>query len=239
VPNASRDITPDTQREYVVRMVNESTEDFSQRYLTNIYRIPAGAEMIVPWEVMVSFCGNPYVVNTARNQEREDVFKRLRVRYGLYDNISDWDVLRPKLACYSIVSGDRLNTVLEDPTGVGVHQSTRTIADDTAMGAQIAALTQQIQALQAQMMIQTPSTITPTPVAPPEARLAPDGLPLDDDTAPTIPLTTSGTVGGVVATPPTPGQQIFDSPPPGAVPLPTTDVASEDVPNRAKISRPQ
>ncbi len=235
-PGVTAQITPDTNREYVVRLVNEGSTDFSQRHLTNIYTIPAGAEMIVPWEVMVAFCGNPYLVNTARNPEREQVFFRLRVRYGLYDNIADWQALRPQLACYSVVSGDRLNTVMEDPTGVGVHQATRTIADESVLASQIAAMTRQIEALQAQVMNQPGVTIVPTPIAPPEARLAADGLPVDDE--PFVPVTESGTAmsSPLIELPPTPGQRIFDQPPANAVPLPASDVASEDAPHRPKIT---
>ena len=235
-PGVTQQITPDSNREYVVRMVNEGTSDFRQRYLTNIYTIPAKAEMIVPWEVMVAFCGNPYVVNTAKNPEREDVWRRLRVRYGLYDNVDDWAALRPQIACYSVTTGERLATVMDDPTGVGLLPTNRTIADDTAMQQQIAALTAQLQALNAQVMQQSGAQIVPTPIAPPEARLAADGLPVDDET--TIPVTTSGTgqSAPLITLPETPGQRVFDQPPANSVPIPTSDSAVEDGPSRPKIT---
>lgn len=201
--------------EYVARLVNEGDTPFRARYLTSFYEIPVGGQMIVPWDVMVHFLGNPYATNTPNRMDRREYLKRLRVKYGAYDDDDAWEANYPRVGAYSVTTGERYCTIVDDPDGATLHSARTTMADQAALEGQIAAMKQQMEVLQQLAMQNAGGVVEPSSPAPP----MPDVASFSTVTPPSVTL------------PPTQNPQgIFDTPPPSSVPLVPATGAVEDTP---------
>jgi hypothetical protein len=230
---AQFDVRPQLgEREYVVRLVNppalEGGRDFQLQHLTDIYTIPAGTDTIVPWAVMVDFLGNPFSYDTARAQERAQNVKQIQMRYGVYDDEVEWERRKPTLQAYSVVTGERITSVVDDPRGE------KLASQSTARDRLSAPVSQQLQAMQQQIALLT-------------AKLAAEGhtVPGDPTSTPPAPgagssvVAPAGPTSNTFTAPPGPGittpataPQVFDAPPANAVPLPATpDVAQGALPD--------
>lgn len=189
---------PGPIRDYVVILRNESSDNFRMRYLTVEYVIAAYDELVVPWEVMVSFMGSPEVQNLGpRRMDRRNVYEKLRVKYGAYYDDELWEQNKPKLSAWR-VTGDRLTTVIDDPDGLAITPSQVSQQEAAATATQIAILQQQLEAttrLVTQLTGQANSTgmtppvpsdavIAPPQDAPLQAEWSPDDVNMDEgDTA--------------------------------------------------------
>lgn len=196
----------------LVRLVNEGETPFRARYLTDMYEIPVGGESFVAWDVMVNFLGNPNATNSVNRMDRREYLKRLRVKYGAYDDDVLWEENKPRLGAYSISTGERYRTIVDDPDGSTLHPATTTVADQAALHAQMAEMETRLKVLQQLAMQNAGGAVEPTSPAPPMPQpTAMDGTP-------------------TVEVPPQNPHGIFDTPPPGAVPLVPATGAVEDRP---------
>lgn len=193
-------------------VINEGDEPFTARYLTRMYSLPPGGRTILPWEVMVNFLGNPYAVNAPGRMDRQLFYKHLRVKYGAYDDDSAWETNKPRLAAYSLSTGERYKTVVDDPEGSTLHAAVTSMADQAAIQAQMAAMESRMKVLQQMLMDNAGGSVVESDVAPP--------MPGAGQTpAPSLIIPPSQNPHGV-----------FDSPPPGAVPAVPATGAVEDTP---------
>lgn len=193
-------------------VINEGDEPFTARYLTRVYSLPPGGRSILPWEVMVNFLGNPYAVNAPGRMDRQLFYKHLRTKYGAYDDDALWEANKPRLGAYSLSTGDRYKTVVDDPEGSTLHAAVSTIADQAAIQAQMQAMEQRMKVLQQMLMDNAGGSVHESDVAPPMPGAG---------QAPAVPL---------VIPPAANPQGIFDAPPPGAVPSVPATGAVEDTP---------
>lgn len=104
----------------VVTITNNGSDTFKQDYANRRYTIEPGASRGVPYHGMVLWCGDPRsmdVPNDPKRRFRTDEFKRLRIFYGVYDDMTQWEARIPKLGVESL-TGQVITTVLEDPDGL-------------------------------------------------------------------------------------------------------------------------
>jgi hypothetical protein len=117
------------------------------RYLTVEYLIQPDDDLVVPWEVMVSFLGSPDTQNYGpRRMDRKNVYEKLRVKYGAYWDDEMWEQNKPHLVAYR-VTGERLVTVVDDPDGLAITPSAVSQQQAMAASAQMEMLQQQVVAL--------------------------------------------------------------------------------------------
>lgn len=122
---------PDTLEEYLdeegridvyssVVIENVGDTDFVGDYASRRYVIKPGQSRGVPYHGMVYWCGDPRafdVPNDPKRRFRTDEFKRLRILYGVYDDMAQWYLRTPKLKVMSL-GGKEITSVLEDPDGI-------------------------------------------------------------------------------------------------------------------------
>lgn len=105
----------------LVRIVNTDTRTFTSLYAGDRYTVAPGGEEIVPFEAACLWFGNPKLKDiNAKERHRTVEFKRLRVKYGAYDNEELFEAIRPKVEVYTL-EGERVSTVAEDPYGLSVE----------------------------------------------------------------------------------------------------------------------
>lgn len=103
----------------IVRVRNTMTRDFRIDYANKRWDIGAGKERTLPYHCMVMVCGDPRafdVPGDMRQRYRTDEWQRLRILYGVYDDILANGENLPKLEVYDL-DGNRIQTVLDDPEG--------------------------------------------------------------------------------------------------------------------------
>jgi hypothetical protein len=134
----------------LVRLKNSGDTDISLPYrdpsLGNreeTITFAAGEEKVVPWDVLVLFCGDPNVVNKEYWRERDEAVETLHLMYGAMSLAGPDSSKLPKLEAYTI-DGDRISTLIDDPIGAGITPK----ADDTS---DVGRLQAQIDALQAEI----------------------------------------------------------------------------------------
>lgn len=136
-------------------------KEFRGMYNGNIYRALPGSETIVPVEAAILWLGNPHSRDIdARRKDRTAEFKRLRVKYGSYDNLDDpngptpmWEEVKPQVEVYTL-DGDRVYTVVDDPFGemgtpalVTVGERSQEHDETAALRSQVAELTSLVNQL--------------------------------------------------------------------------------------------
>jgi hypothetical protein len=101
----------------VVRVVNTGDADFLGHWNKDRYVVPAGGEAIVPYDAAVLWLGDPRAVDLNESKRPRLVeYRRLRVRYGAYDDEERWEKNKPRLECHTL-DGQRVLTVVDDPAG--------------------------------------------------------------------------------------------------------------------------
>ena len=102
---------------FVVQLTNLDDTDFVVRHLKEWYRIPGNDTVTVPWTTACFLLGDPRKVNLdKKHQARLIEYRRLRVRYGVYENDELWDQKVPNLVVGDI-QGRRIPMVADDPEG--------------------------------------------------------------------------------------------------------------------------
>lgn len=170
-------------RDYVVRLHNDSTKPFRMRYLTLEYLIQPDDELVVPWEVMVSFLGSPDAQNLGpRRMDRKNVYEKLRVKYGAYHDDAVWEINKPQLSAYR-VTGERLTTVVDDPDGLSITPSSITQQTELAREAQLAMMQDQMVSMAALIKQLTGQSTNPPGTVQSDAN-GPSPVPQDAPVAP-------------------------------------------------------
>lgn len=134
----------------VVRIKNNSKEDFVGKYDQNVYRVKAGQEAIAPVEASWHWFGRPHAID-GRKKERTDEVNRLNVLYGLFDDESGSIAEKrernvPKCEVYDL-DGERIYTVLDDPKGERINPSDQSAHEAELMNDQIQKLQRELAAL--------------------------------------------------------------------------------------------
>jgi hypothetical protein len=103
-----------------------------------------GAEKIVPWDVLVLFCGDPSVTNTEYWRERDEAVESLHLRYGAVSLAGRDSSMLPKFEA-STVDGDPISTLLDDPDGADIVPAASDTTDVGRLQAQIEALQSEVR----------------------------------------------------------------------------------------------
>jgi hypothetical protein len=103
----------------IIRLLNRDThKTFVGKFASNTYKIPPQSEILVPYEAIVLWMGNPEARNIDhRRKDRVDEWMRLRVKYGAYENDPVWEQNKPNIEAYDAATNQRVWTVLDDPNG--------------------------------------------------------------------------------------------------------------------------
>lgn len=100
-----------------IRVRNTHHFDFVDKFANHTYVIKAGEDTIIPFDAMILWLGNPKAVDVdGKRRYRRDEFRRLRVRYGAYDDADLWEQNKPQLSCTTI-DGQPITTIVDDPDG--------------------------------------------------------------------------------------------------------------------------
>lgn len=147
-----------------------------------------GTERVVPWGHMDKLMGNPFLTNATRARDRAMECARLHILYGTYGQDTERSPDWPKLEAYD-PDGERIITILDDPTGENAPVQPSDTLDPGALRAQLATTQRRLQQLEQLLKVQdrsspvavpddTPPPVKPDPTSPP---------PVLDDTVSDIP----------------------------------------------------
>ena len=133
-----------------VRLKNNGSEvvalpyrDATQGNREEIISFDPGEEKVVPWDVMILFCGDPSVTNKEYWRERDEAINSLHLCYGALSLAGPDSGKMPNLEARSM-DGEIIPTLLADPLG---DHLVPTAGDTTDVGR----LQAQIEALQAEV----------------------------------------------------------------------------------------
>lgn len=175
----------------VVRIRNLMDREWSAMYNSQTYRMGPGGETIAPYIAVCNWFGHPEAVDMGpRERYRTDEYARLRVFYGVYDDEDKWDELTPKVEVYDL-DGNRITTVIDDPSGSALTPAQSTVAERDLLVRQMAQMQKQMAAMQTQLDVQNrqvaaedtgdiisddeaPKTVNPHVINPDDPRLAVD-----------------------------------------------------------------
>lgn len=116
-----------------VRVVNNGTEPFVDKFSGEPYTIKPGSEASVPYDAAALWLGDPALIDTGTGQNERDrthELARVQVRCGYHDGVVyrngtqegehvDWDDVRPTLAV-STYDGTPVPMVADAPDGPAV-----------------------------------------------------------------------------------------------------------------------
>lgn len=120
-----------------IRIVNSGDRVFSFPYAGNIIEIPAGKDRFVPFDCMVAWMGHPNLRNTGYDLWRDEAYSNLCLFYGV-TTVEGVDVDGlPKIEAWDM-DGNRLSTVLDDPTGERIKVTAAPQTDTALMAAELA-----------------------------------------------------------------------------------------------------
>ncbi len=90
-----------------VRAINRGSDEFSQMYDGVTYTIPAGSELIIPWDAAILWLGDPRLWNSETDRARTKEYDRLQVRWGAIEGIDLADRL-PNIAIHLLSDGSEV-----------------------------------------------------------------------------------------------------------------------------------
>lgn len=92
---------------------------FRGRYRQEWYTLPPNSEAFLEYGAIVTWLGNPFVVDGPKDKERTREFHRIKMMHcgseHLYDD-AYWLANKPNLECFTM-EGKRFYTVADDPRG--------------------------------------------------------------------------------------------------------------------------
>lgn len=137
----------------VVRLRNDGTTAFSQKYGGVKYNIPPGSEAIVPFMAMCLWLGHPNAVDLDKKRRfRTQEFQRLCVKWGVYEHHELVDEKFPKVSAWDVVNpGVEYITVVKDPDGKHLTPDVQTKFERENLMEQMRQMSAQLAALQAQV----------------------------------------------------------------------------------------
>lgn len=113
-----------------VQVINRGDKTFVNFFEKHKTEIRPGGVAYVPWKAACIWFGNPELRNTETSKQREQEFKHLLARYGVYYHTDRIDELFPKCEVYSL-EGERIYMVMDDPDGRLALNPTGTDASST------------------------------------------------------------------------------------------------------------
>lgn len=144
----------------IVRIRNDGERDFKSQYDSLEYVIKPGQDLIVQWEAMCLWFGNPDAADIDdRRRFRTDEFRRLTVKYGVYEKHHMIDELFPKVSVFDLTTGTRLITVCEDPEGKHLTPEVQMASQNEMLKAQMEQMQAQMAMLMQQMAQANPNMI--------------------------------------------------------------------------------
>lgn len=135
----------------VVRVKNVSKRTFVGGYAQQRYEVKAGKQAVVPREAAQHWTGRWDLLD-GRKKDRAAEYERLMVLYGIFsDSSGSEDEKRekniPQLEVWDL-EDNRIDTVLDDPTGEKIHPVASTAHEKGLVDEQIATLRRELSALQ-------------------------------------------------------------------------------------------
>lgn len=137
----------------MVQVKNVGVKPHTFKWQKARYKIKPGDMGFVPYYAMVLSCGDPRTIDVPgdpRKAFRTDEFRRLCVKYGIYENHQLFPQLVPQLEV-STIQGERITTVLEDPFGESNSEVTQNVLEQQALQANVSMLNDKIAELTAQL----------------------------------------------------------------------------------------
>lgn len=136
----------------VVRLRNDGTGPFTQKYGGVKYTIPAGSEIIVPFMAMCLWLGHPNAVDIDKKRRfRTQEFQRLCVKWGVYEHHELVEEKFPSVSAWDVVDGHEYITVVKDPDGKHLTPDVQTKFERENLMDQMRQMSAQLAALQAQV----------------------------------------------------------------------------------------
>jgi len=102
-----------------VRALNKGDAEFKGMYDGITHTIPAGSELIVPWDAAILWLGDPRLWNSETDRARAKEFERLRVRWGAIEGIDLNDRL-PNIAIHLLSDGTEIQMLGVDPSATPI-----------------------------------------------------------------------------------------------------------------------
>jgi len=144
-----------------IRLKNAGTEPFEHLYAGEMVRIEPGSELFVPFDAMVAFMGHPNLRNNEYENWRDESYMNLCLFYGAV-GVEGVDVkVLPKLEAWDS-DGNRISTILDDPSGERIQVDAPEHSDTAIMAQQLAAM----KAAMESAGIDIPDANTAAPAAP-------------------------------------------------------------------------
>ncbi len=145
----------------VYRVENQGKTDFVGKLSpTQVYRIPAGGQSIVPREAVWLWLGRPWLVDLPDkgHLDRKDELARLHTLYGAHckdENtgmVEDelWELNKPRLAVFDMVGGS-IRTVIDDPKGIYVTPVVETQSEKDLLSETVEKLRRELAAMQGRL----------------------------------------------------------------------------------------
>lgn len=125
------------------KVTNLAKEDFRDTFCNQEYVIPAGKTGIVPDDACSLWFGHSTLLDQDREPLRRQEFERLKIRYGAYDDVDLWEREKP-LVTVEDIEGNKITTVIEDPTG-------ETISPAPALNTDLQVLEEEVRKQQRQI----------------------------------------------------------------------------------------
>lgn len=149
----------------MVRARNVGDKPFVGDFASVRYVLQPGKDVFVPFDAAALWFGHPDVFDVGpRQMARTEMYKRLRLKYGAYDDTdadgnrtsSDekWEQNRPRVEVYTL-DGQRLNTVIDDPSGTAANPVDPDLAEQRGILARLQAVEAESQMLRAALAAKT------------------------------------------------------------------------------------
>lgn len=123
----------------LVRITNDDDVPFIGMFNGQRYIIKPRSETVVPFEAMCLWMGNPNSRDLdAKRRDRTSEYRRLRVKYGVYEHNDREDQL-PRLSAFNM-EGEKIVTVLDDPEGKNITTTAATVQDDESLREEVVRL---------------------------------------------------------------------------------------------------
>ena len=168
-----------------VKLVNNSDQPISLPYrdpsMNNrevVYTLEPGKPKIVPWDVMILFCGNPQERNQEYWRARDEAVRNLRVLYGSV-RLDEEPVELPDIRAYDVETDEEIHTLLTDPDGEHLGLASPETSDVAALSRQIVALQEELARMQGRQPVDVEEPILSDEVAA-------EDIPVDTPTKPKV-----------------------------------------------------
>lgn len=157
----------------IVVLRNPSDTDYVDSHADRTYRVPAQNQITVTSGPLHEWLGDPDMRLVGNEEFLKNEVRRLRARYGAYENDEVWDRQKPPLEAWT-VDGERIYTLVDNPHGNEIAEIEYG-SDTDATASRIAILEQELASMRAAMASSStlassaPEPQVPVPPATPRA----------------------------------------------------------------------